>query len=71
MHIVMTKRGEMHEVDDAGAVRHVDRFPRVAVEVIHELVEDPYQRFTPAKVHNYLPILISREVRAQLHALQA
>lgn len=47
------------------------RNPAVAAEVIHTLVQESYDRLTPAKVHNYLPILISREVQAELRVLQA
>ena len=48
-----------------------DRNPAVAADVIHTLVQQSYDRLTPAKVHHYLPILISREVQAELRALQA
>lgn len=44
--------------------------PAVAPELIHTLVQESYDRLTPAKVHNYLPILIAREVQAKLHVLQ-
>jgi hypothetical protein len=40
--------------------------PAVAPDVIHTLVQKSYHRLTPAKVHHYLPILVSREVQATL-----
>lgn len=40
--------------------------PAVSTEVIHRLVQKSYHRLTPAKVHQYLPILVSREVQATL-----
>jgi hypothetical protein len=40
--------------------------PAVSAEVIHTLVQKSYRRLTPAKVHHYLPILVSREVQATL-----
>jgi hypothetical protein len=42
--------------------------PGVAPDVIRLLVEQAYARMTPAKVHNYLPILVGREVRDELRA---
>lgn len=48
-----------------------DRNPAVPAEVIHTLVQESYDRLTPAKVHHYLPILISREVQAELRDLHA
>jgi len=45
-----------------------DRYPKVAPEVIHALVQRAYSRMSPAKVHRYLPILVAREVRATLDA---
>jgi hypothetical protein len=40
--------------------------PGVAAAEIHTLVQRAYVRLMPAKVHNYLPILIAREVQAEL-----
>jgi hypothetical protein len=40
--------------------------PAVSAEVIHTLVQKSYRRLTPAKIHSYLPILVSREVKATL-----
>jgi hypothetical protein len=40
--------------------------PAVSAEVIHTLVQKSYRRLTPAKVHSYLPILVTREVMATL-----
>ena len=40
--------------------------PAVSPEVIHTLVQKSYRRLTPAKVHSYLPILVSREVQSTL-----
>lgn len=40
--------------------------PAVPPEEIHTLVQKSYRRLTPAKVHSYLPILVSREVQATL-----
>jgi hypothetical protein len=48
-----------------------DGYPDVAPGVIHTLVQQAYERMTPAKVHMYLPILIGREVRYTLRADQA
>ncbi len=42
------------------------QFPGVSLDVIHCLVQESYDRLTPAKVHSYLPILISREVQTEL-----
>lgn len=63
-------------IDDGRAlavteVQLSQRNPAVAAEVIHTLVRESYDRLIPAKVHNYLPILISREVQAELRVLQA
>ena len=57
--------------DDAHAlaateVRLAHHNPAVSTEVIHTLVQKSYRRLTPAKVHRYLPILVSREVEATL-----
>jgi hypothetical protein len=41
-------------------------YPDVAPDVIHTLVQLSYNAMTPAKVHNYLPLLVVRDVRAQL-----
>jgi hypothetical protein len=43
-------------------------YPKVAPDVIHALVQQAYFGLTPAKVHSYLPVLVSREVRARLGA---
>ncbi len=48
-----------------------DRYPDVALEEIHTLVQQAYSRMTPAKVHSYLPILVGREVRETLGARRA
>jgi hypothetical protein len=45
--------------------------PAVSTEVIHTLVEKSYRRLTPAKVHHYLPILVSRDVQATLRRRHA
>ena len=46
--------------------------PDIAAAKIHTLVQRAYARLMPAKVHNYLPILIAREVQARLrHRLNA
>ena len=55
----------------ATELRLSDRNPAVAAEVIHNLVQESYDRLTPAKVHLYLPILIAREVQEELGVLQA
>jgi len=47
------------------------RYPDVNIDVIHGLVHESYRRLTPARVHNYLPILIGRDVRAELQLRQA
>jgi hypothetical protein len=44
------------------------QFPGVSDEVIHRLVHESYHRLVPARVHTYLPILVSREVKAQLRS---
>ena len=41
-------------------------FPEVAPDVIHSLVRRSYAAMTPAKVHSFLPLLVARDVRAQL-----
>jgi hypothetical protein len=43
-----------------------DSYPDVASETIHTLVQLAYSRMTPAQVHNYLHILVGREVRETL-----
>jgi hypothetical protein len=48
-----------------------DRYPDVAIEEIHTLVQQAYSRLTPAKVHSYLPILVGREVRETLGTRRA
>jgi hypoxanthine-guanine phosphoribosyltransferase len=58
-------------VDDGRAMADTERKltqrnPAVSAEVIHTLVEKSYHRLTPAKVHHYLPILVSRDVQATL-----
>jgi hypothetical protein len=45
--------------------------PGVAPDVIHTLVRRAYARLTPAKVHTYLPILVVREVQADLRGQAA
>ncbi len=45
--------------------------PAVSAEVIHSLVQKSYRRLTPAKVHSYLPILVSREVKTTLRRRHA
>jgi hypothetical protein len=60
-----------HRIDDgremaATELRLSQRNPAVSPEVIHTLVQKSYRRLTPAKVHSYLPILVSREVQATL-----
>ena len=47
-------------------VRLTENNPDVAPDVIHTLVEQAYARLTPAKVSTFLPILIVREVQADL-----
>jgi hypothetical protein len=44
------------------------RNPQVSPEVIHGLVQGAYAGLMPAKVHTYLPILITREVQDGLNA---
>lgn len=41
-------------------------YPDVAPDLIHTLVQRSYRAMTPAKVHNFLPLLVVRDVRAQL-----
>ena len=58
-------------IDDTRAMadaelRLAQHNPAVAPDVIHTLVQKSYHRLTPAKVHHYLPILVSREVQATL-----
>ena len=58
-------------VDDGSAMADTERQltqhnPAVPAEVIHTLVQKSYHRLTPAKVHHYLPILVSRDVQATL-----
>jgi hypothetical protein len=50
----------------ATELRLSERNPAVSAEVIHSLVQKSYHRLTPAKVHHYLPILVSRDVQATL-----
>ena len=45
--------------------------PAVPAEVIHTLVQKSYRRLTPAKVHSYLPILVTRDVKATLRRRRA
>ena len=47
------------------------RNPRVSPELIHGLVQHVYANLMPAKVHTYLPILISRQVQSRLNARPA
>ena len=42
--------------------------PDVSPDVIHGLVRGAYAGLMPAKVHTYLPILITREVQDGLNA---
>ena len=49
-----------------GALR--SKHPELDDGVLHALVQAAYDRLTPAKVHTYLPILIAREVNADLRA---
>ena len=44
------------------------RHPELDDDVLHALVRAAYDRLTPAKVQTYLPILIAREVNADLRA---
>jgi hypothetical protein len=41
-------------------------FPDVAPDVIHGLVQRAYAALTPARVRDYLPLLVAREVRVRL-----
>jgi hypothetical protein len=43
-------------------------YPDVQVTVIHTLVAASYERLTPAKVTAFLPLLVTHDVRDQLHA---
>jgi hypothetical protein len=45
--------------------------PEVDGHVIEELVRAAYDGLMPAKVHNYVPILIVREVRDIIRGRQA
>jgi hypothetical protein len=45
--------------------------PEIDGEVIRGLVQTAYDELMPAKVHNYVPILIVREVRDILRGRQA
>jgi hypothetical protein len=49
----------------------VEQNPAVPAEVIHTLVQRSYRRLTPAKVHSYLPILVTRDVKATLRRRRA
>lgn len=56
----------------AGTERElVEQNPAVPAEVIHTLVQKSYRRLTPAKVHSYLPILVTRDVKATLRRRRA
>jgi hypothetical protein len=46
-------------------------YPDVGANVIHALVQRAYTGLAPAKVHNYLPLLVVRDVRARLRAQAA
>ncbi len=59
-------RGELASIESAVASRN----PAVPATTVHTLVQQSYDRLTPAKVHNYLPILVSREVQAELKVRQ-
>jgi hypothetical protein len=48
-----------------------DLHPEVAVDVIHDLVQDSYISLTPARIHSYLPILVARDVEAELRSRRA
>jgi len=50
----------------ATELRLSEHNPAVSPEVIHTLVQKSYRRLTPAKIHHYLPILVSRDVQATL-----
>jgi cell pole-organizing protein PopZ len=41
-------------------------FPHVDRDVIHDLVQRAYAHLMPAKVRDYLPLLVAREVRSSL-----
>jgi hypoxanthine-guanine phosphoribosyltransferase len=63
-------------VDDGRAMAETERQltqhnPAVSAEAIHTLVQKSYHRLTPAKVHHYLPILVSRDVEATLRRRHA
>jgi hypothetical protein len=45
--------------------------PQVDSEVIHRLVHQTYDELMPAKVHNYVPILIVHQVRDILRGRQS
>jgi len=45
--------------------------PGFTTQVIHIMVQRVCAEMMPAKVHNYLPILITRQVRAGLRAREA
>ena len=44
--------------------------PSIDLGILRQLVQQSYEELTPAKVHNYLPILIVHEVRDILHDRQ-
>ena len=46
-------------------------YPSVAPDTIHVLVQQAYTAMTPAKIHNFLPILVVRDVQARLRSLAA
>jgi hypothetical protein len=57
---ISVSEAELHRLEPA-----VDR------EVIHRLVQRSHDELMPAKVHNYVPILIVHEVRDILRRRQA
>jgi len=63
-------RDESHDREIAATETELgETFPDVDGDVIHTLVQDSYDRLTPAKVDIYLPILVSHDVRDSLHDL--
>ena len=45
-----------------------DRFPSVPGDVLHRLVQESYSELIPARVQNFLPILVMRAVQTKLKA---
>jgi hypothetical protein len=59
------------DVDDVALVAHTEARlgetnPEVPSDLLHTLVGQAYARLTPAKVHTYLPVLITRELQENL-----